>query len=79
MTGRRYRSSLKRLTARRRLQVIMVALMAALILALICLFLRARVEPGRALRWIALLPAGVALVQILAFAVIFVAASAGVL
>ena len=34
MTGRRYRSSLNRLTARRRLQVIVVALLAALILAL---------------------------------------------
>lgn len=52
---------------------------AGLIIALICLFLRARVEWGRPLRWIALVPALVAGTQVLAFVAMYLAASAGML
>lgn len=52
---------------------------AGLIIALICLFLRARVEWGRPLRWIALVPALVAGTQVLGFVAMYLAASAGML
>lgn len=53
--------------------------LAAMVIALICLFLRPRVARGRPLRWIALGPALVAGAQIVAFVAMFLAASAGVL
>ncbi len=52
---------------------------AGLVLALLCLFLRAPVQRGRPLRWMALVPALVAGAQVLAFVAVFLAASAGVL
>lgn len=52
---------------------------AGLVIAVICLFLRARVERGRPLRWVALVPALVAGAQVLAIVSLFVAASANVL
>jgi hypothetical protein len=53
--------------------------LAGLVLALVCLLLRAKVAPGRALRWIALVPAGVALLQVGLIVAAFAAASAGLL
>jgi hypothetical protein len=52
---------------------------AGLVIALLCLFQRARVARGRPLRWIALVPALVAGVQVLAIVALFLAASVGVL
>jgi hypothetical protein len=52
---------------------------AGLVLALVCLFLRASVNRGRPLRWIALVPALVAGVQILGFVSVFLAAATGML
>ncbi|MGI3183765.1 hypothetical protein [Nioella aestuarii] len=51
---------------------------AGLVVALICLFLRARVEPGRPLRWVAMVPALVAGAQVLAILSLFLATSANV-
>jgi hypothetical protein len=52
---------------------------AGLVLALVCLFLRAAVDRGRPLRWLALVPALVAGAQVLAFVAMYLAASSGVL
>ena len=61
----------------RRLRRLLSWLLQLVVLALVCLLLRAKVAPGRALRWIALVPAGVALLQVGLIVAAFVAASAG--
>ena len=52
---------------------------AGLIIALLCLFLRAKVDRGRPLRWIALVPALVAGAQVLVLVAMYLAASTGLL